>query len=300
MLVPPSPTAGPRAQGAGGVEIATWHYGGDGPPLLLAHATGFHGRCWIPFAAALADRFDVWAVDHRAHGASGKAPDGRYDDWSLFVDDLVAVVDTLGLSGCRAFGHSLGGAVLLLAEARRPGTFAGICCFEPVVVPAEMLSGEAPSERPRLNEVARKRRASFASKRAAWENYSSKPPFSRFDPEALAAYVEFGFVKQAAGTVTLACAPRDEASVYEGAVSNGAWDALPSVRPPVTVLGGEDADQPVSMVVEGVARRLPRGAALRVAGVDHFGPFEEPAKVAEIAGEALGAGRGVHHGRHNP
>ena len=282
------------------MEIATWHYGGDGPPLLLAHATGFHGRCWIPFAAALADRFDVWALDQRGHGASGKAPGGRYDDWSLFVDDLLAVVDTLGLSGWRAFGHSLGGAVLLMAETRRPGTFTGICCFEPVVVPPEMLSGETPSERPRLNDVARKRRGSFASKRAALENYASKPPFARFDPETLAAYVEFGFVDQANGTVTLACAPHDEASVYEGALVNGAWNALSSVRAPVTVLGGEEVDDPVSMVVEAVARSLRRGAALRVSGVDHFGPFEEPAKVAEIAGEALGAGRGVHHGSHNP
>ena len=282
------------------MEIATWHYGGVGPPLLLAHATGFHGRCWIPFASALSDRFDVWALDHRGHGASGKTPDGRYDDWSLAVDDLLSVIDTLGLSEWRAFGHSLGGAVLLLAETSRPGTFTAIGCFEPVVVPPEMFAEVDPTERPRLNEVARKRRASFPSKGVARENYASKPPFSRFDPGALDAYVEFGFVDRPDGTVTLACAPHDEASVYEGAVNSGAWAALSSVRPPVTILGGEDPNDPVSLVVEGAARRLPRGAALRVAGVGHFGPFEEPAKVAEIAGDALDGGRGVHHGRHNP
>ena len=290
MHFPPSPKAGPRARGAGGVEIATWHYGGEGPPLLLAHATGFHGRCWIPFAAALADRFDVWALDHRGHGASGKSPDGRYDDWSLMVDDLLAVLDAVDLEGWRGFGHSLGGALLVLAETRRPGTFAGISCFEPVVVPPDLFSGVAPTQGPRLNEVARKRRASFPSKRAAWDNYRSKLPFSRFDPEVLAAYVEFGFVDEPNGHASLACAPTEEASVYEGAATSGAWNSLPSLRPPATVLGGGESNDPMNSIVERIARQIPRGAALRVPGVDHFGPFEEPAKVAEIAAEALGAG----------
>jgi pimeloyl-ACP methyl ester carboxylesterase len=231
---------------------------------------------------------------------SGKSPDGRYDDWSLFVEDLLAVVDTVGVTGWRGFGHSLGGAVLLLAETARPGTFASISCFEPVVLPDEMLSANNRPESPRLNEVARKRRRSFPSKQAAWKNYTSKPPFSRFDPEALEAYVEFGFVDEPSGSVTLACDPHDEASVYEGAAANGAWAALPSIRPPVAVLGGEQAGDPVGRIVEAIARRLPRGAALRIPGVDHFGPFEEPGKVADIAAEALGAPPGVPHGRPSP
>lgn len=265
--------------------------------MLLAHATGFHGRCWIPFAATLTDRFDVWALDHRGHGASGKSPDGRYDDWSLFVEDYLAVLDAIGLNGWRGFGHSLGGAVLLLAERARPGTFNGIACFEPVVVPEELLAADHPLESPRLNDVARKRRRSFASRQAARKNYASKLPFSRFDPEVLDAYVEFGFVDEPASGVVLACDPREEASVYEGATSSGAWAALPSIRPPVAVLGGEQADDRVSRLVEAIARRLPRGAALRIPAVDHFGPFEEPGKVADIAAEALGASPGVPHGR---
>ena len=90
---------------------------------MLLHATGFHGRCWLPLAPALTDHFSVWSIDQRGHGSSGKAPDRRYDDWTYFVDDLFAVLDSLGLEGWRGVGHSLGGAVLLLAEQRQPGTF---------------------------------------------------------------------------------------------------------------------------------------------------------------------------------
>jgi pimeloyl-ACP methyl ester carboxylesterase len=285
-----APTAGPRVRVAEEVEIATYHLGGDGPPLLLAHATGLHGRCWMPMAEILSDRFSVWALDHRGHGASGKDPRGRYDDWSVFVGDLLAVLDELGGTGWRAIGHSMGGAVLLLAEARQPGTFASLCCYEPVAVPPGLFdsgSGDGPP----LSDLARRRRSLFPSKAAARENFASKPPFSRFHPAALDAYVEYGFV-EVGGGVTLACAREDEASVYEGATKTGAWECLGSVRVPVTVVGGHDPADPVGRLVEDIARRIPRGAARRVEGLGHFGPFEDPERVAELAAEALGAGRG--------
>lgn len=81
-------------EGAGGVKLAVHHLGGDGPPLLAVHATGFHGRCWWPLAAELTPRFAVWALDQRGHGESGKDPTGTYD-WELFAADLLAVVDAL-------------------------------------------------------------------------------------------------------------------------------------------------------------------------------------------------------------
>jgi pimeloyl-ACP methyl ester carboxylesterase len=288
MTVPGTTTAGPRIRAADGVEIATYHFGGDGPPLMLAHATGFHGRCFLPLAAALTDRFSVWAVDHRGHGASGKAPRGVYSDWSFFVDDLLLVLEKIGGNGWRGFGHSLGGAVLLMAEARRPGTFTSLCCYEPVVIPPGTFP-QAPGGGSPMSDLARKRRAFFESRAAARDNYASKPPFSSFDPAALDAYVEFGLV-ECEGGVTLACSPDDEASVYEGAATSGAWDCLGKVRAPVAVLGGDDPTDPVGRLVDDVARRIPRGAALRVDGAGHFGPFEAPDRVAELAAVSLTAG----------
>ena len=290
MSATDSGTAGPRVRAADGVEIATYHFGGDGQPLLLAHATGFHAHCWAPMAAHLTDRFSVWALDHRGHGASGKDPRGRYDDWSVFVDDLLTVLDRIGGDGWCGMGHSMGGAVLLLAEAQRPGTFTSLCCYEPVVVPPGAFA-EAPGGGSPMSDLARKRRPSFPSKAAARENYAPKPPFSRFDPAALDAYVEHGFVDAGDGVI-LACIREDEAAVVEGAATTGAWDRLHEVRVPVTVLGGSDPSDPVGRLIEDVARQIPRGAALRVEGVSHFGPFEDPRLIAELAAEALGAGRG--------
>jgi pimeloyl-ACP methyl ester carboxylesterase len=257
---------------------------------MLLHATGFHGRCWLPLAPALTDQFSLCAVDLRGHGASGKAPDGRYDDWSVFVDDLFAVLDALGMDGWRGFGHSIGGAILLLAEQRRPGTFTDLCCYEPVVFPPSLSSDGfgAPNS---MSDLARKRRATFASRQEARDNFAAKPPMNGFDPAALDAYVTYGFVDDLAGGITLACRREDEASVYAGAPQSGAWEHLADVRPPVAILGGDDPRDPVGRVVEEVARRLPRGGARRLEGLTHFGPFEDPVRVGRIAGQALRAGR---------
>jgi pimeloyl-ACP methyl ester carboxylesterase len=278
---------GPRIPAADGVDLATYHLGGDGPPVLLLHATGFHGRCWLPLAPALTDRFSVWSVDQRGHGSSGKAPEGRYHDWGVFVDDCFAVLEALGRGPWRGIGHSMGGAVLLLAEQRRPGTFTDLCCYEPVVnrpgEPPDGVGGRIP-----MSDLARKRRPRFASRQEARDNFAAKPPMSRFDPAALDAYVTYGFVDDPEGGVTLACTREDEASIYEGAAHAGAWARLPDVRPPVAVLGGEDPHDPVSRIIEDVARRLPRGGARRLTGLSHFGPFEDPLGVGRIAAAALG------------
>jgi pimeloyl-ACP methyl ester carboxylesterase len=283
-----TPEPGPRIPAAGEVEIATYRLGGEGPPVMLLHATGFCGALWSPVAPALAERFSVWAIDHRGHGASGKAPDGSYDDWSLFVDDLFDVLEALDLRGWHGLGHSLGGAVLLLAEQRRPGTFESLCLYEPVVIPPRIMSDGfgAPIS---MTDLARKRRPTFGSRREARDNFGSKPPMNRFDPAALDAYVAYGLVDVPGDGVTLACAREDEASVYEGAPSSGAWDHLGEVRCPVMVLGGGDPRDPVSNIIEEVARHLPRGGARRFGHLSHFGPFEDPLGVGELAAAALGA-----------
>jgi pimeloyl-ACP methyl ester carboxylesterase len=253
---------------------------------MLLHATGFHGRCFLPMAPALTSRFSVWSIDQRGHGSSGKSPDGRYSDWTFFVDDLFAVLESLGDDGWRGIGHSLGGAVLLLAEQRQPGTFISLCLYEPVVIPPAAPSegfGGAIS----MSDLARKRRRFFSSREDARQNFASKPPMNRFDPEALDAYVTYGFVDDPAGGVTLACTGEEEASVYEGAPTSHAWEGLSRVRPPVTVLGGFDPRDPVSRFIEDVARQVQRGSARRLQGLTHFGPFEDPLGVGRVAATAL-------------
>src|SRR4051812_9170913 len=131
----------PVARTSDGVDIAWYDLGGPPPsagrgrPLLLAHATGFHGHVWLPVAERLAAAgFHCFTFDERGHGDSGRPADDSFE-WDGFADDVLAAVSGAGLADARplAVGHSCGSVALLRAEARVPGTFRSMYLWEPVI-----------------------------------------------------------------------------------------------------------------------------------------------------------------------
>jgi pimeloyl-ACP methyl ester carboxylesterase len=271
-----------------GVELALHDLGGEGPPLLLCHPTGFHGMVWAPVAADLVGTYHVWAIDFRGHGDSS-LPSLRSTaqgsvDWAGFGDDVLAVVDHLNATGPLAgAGHSMGGAALLAAEERRPGTFAGLWLFEPIVFPS--LGRIRPSENPLAN-AARRRRATFPNRAAAVANYAAKPPLGGLHPAALEAYVQHGFRDLTDGTVGLKCLPETEAQIFEGGADNGVFSQLDKVKCLVTIAMSGDGGYPAQFAPT-VAETVPDGRLEHHADLTHFGPMEDPATIAHAIRSAL-------------
>ena len=274
-----------RATSTDGVELEVHDLGGDGPPLLLCHATGFHGLVWRPVAAHLADRFHLWSLDFRGHGLSSRPSPERGFDWRGFADDVLAVLDTLGLDRPAAVGHSKGGAALLLAEAARPGTLSALWCYEPVVFPP--AEDGAPRADSGLADGAARRRATFPSAEAARENFAGKPPLSVLHPDALAAYVEHGFDVQADGSVTLRCRPEDESQVYRMGGLHPGWEALPTVTCPTTIACGGVGATIDAAIASRIADRLPDGRVEVFSALGHFGPLQDPEQVAGVVARDL-------------
>lgn len=266
-----------------GVEIAVHDLGGEGPILLLAHATGFHGRVWQPVADRLPDAHCI-APDLRGHGDS-IGINGLDYEWDGFADDLLAVVDALDVRPLVAAGHSKGGAALLLAEQRRPGTFAALYCYEPIVVPPMEPTGEVMANP--LADSALKRRATFDSFDAAFANFAAKPPLNALDPEALRAYVDFGFSAQPDGSIALKCRPEVEAQVYRMGAKHGAFGRLDQVQCPVTVATGAELPFGPSSFAAAVVAALPHATIERHPDLGHFGPLEDPDAIAVCIRRAL-------------
>ena len=258
-----------------GVEVALHDLGGDGPPILFAHATGFCGPVWGPVAQQLADH-RCWALDFRCHGRSTR-PDDDDLDWAGTADDVLAVVDALGLEGAVGVGHSMGGAALLLAEQRRPGTFAALWLFEPIVIPPG--SGMDDPETNPLSVGAARRRETFDSLDAAEANFASKPPMSAFDARALRAYVDGGFEELPDGTARLRCRATDDSRFYVMGARHGASERLGEVTCPTTVARGAPEPGPYDLA-PAVAAGLADGRLVELPTVSHFGPMEDPALIA--------------------
>ena len=268
-----------RIRSTDDVDLDVLDLGGDGPAVLVAHATGFCGGAYGPLAAGLVDRFHVWALDFRCHGASGR-PSTDEITWQGMIDDVLAVIAEIG-GPVHGFGHSMGGACLLGAEARRPGTLRSAWVFEPIVIPPSWEDA-TPRENP-LAASARRRRPSFPSKAEALARYASRPPLGLLRADSLAAYVEHGFVEQSDGTVALRCAPDDEARVFE-APGKPTLREMADVAVPVVVARGVREPWGPQAFAPLVAESLPAGVARAYDHLGHFGPFEDPTTIAADAG----------------
>ncbi|CAG9465964.1 unnamed protein product [Pedinophyceae sp. YPF-701] len=197
-----------------GHEMAVYDLGGRGDPALLCHCNGFHGPAYAPLASRMTGLFHVYAVDFRGHGAS-RGPMTTWEDptYLTMADDLQGLIDARGWRGrvC-VFGHSLGGAVVLSAEALRPGTFRAVFVYEAVLLtPAQKgasglrppsLAGAPQSEvgeargatngGEKLAAFARSRLDAFASVEDARAELGSTKPFSHLDRRCLDAFIRYG------------------------------------------------------------------------------------------------------------
>jgi len=256
-----------------GVQVALHDFGGTGPPLLIVHATGFHGWCYEPIARRLTNRFHVMAPDLRGHGDSIFA-DGSSMDWWNLAADLSAVVEYLGPNtAIRAVGHSMGGATIMMAELMRPNTFSDAWLFEPIAIPD---MPEMPANP--MAENARRRRERFDSREDVFNRYSSRPPFRDIDHDALHAYIDHGFADNPEGGVILKCRGEIEAQVYENTATD-LFGRLGAINTKVTVVGSGDGGMP-AQVAPMVADALPDSQFVTWPDNSHFGPFEDPSKAA--------------------
>lgn len=82
--------------------------GSDGTALVLMHGYAGSTADWDGVLATLALERRVIAYDHRGHGHSSHTPPYSF---AGLTDDLLALLDTLGLERVDLLGHSMGGVV---------------------------------------------------------------------------------------------------------------------------------------------------------------------------------------------
>jgi len=109
---------------ADSVEIAYTVRGEGEPALVFVHGWCCDGTYWRDQVDHFSKTHKVVTVDLGGHGKSGM---GR-EAWTIeaFGEDVVAVVEKLGLDDVILVGHSMGGAVNIEAARRMPGHVVGL------------------------------------------------------------------------------------------------------------------------------------------------------------------------------
>jgi pimeloyl-ACP methyl ester carboxylesterase len=279
--------------GHDGLRISALDWGGHGEPLLLLHPTGFCAGFFHPLASRLRDGYRPIGIDARGHGRTGSAPGRRGLSFAQLADDVVSVADALSIDRCVILGESLGGGVGLLVDAARPGLIRRLLLCEGIAFDHTALAGRPPG--PQLEghdnymaTIARKRRAVWPDRATVRASYASRPPLDVLEPEALDAYLRWGFVDRDDGSVELACSPDDEAATFEAAVgaasAPAAWEHLASLSCIATVLAGADSNLPTAWFAAQADRA---GADLVVVAGSHFFLQEDTPRAEALVREHL-------------
>ena len=246
-------------------EGATLEYReqGEGDALVLLHGLGSQASDWSLHMPALSDRFRVIAPSLRGFGGSVR-PTGPMTIMQ-YADDVVELLDALGITRAHVLGHSMGGAVALqLAVAHRErlnslivinsqASFALRDWRRYMIILVRLLAG-GPAGMERLSRFLARRlfpKDSQAVLRAHMVNQ-----YTRNDSRAYLAAIE----------------------------ALAGWsveDLVDRVATPTLVVAGEYDVTPVAAARE-FAGRLPRGELHVVPDSGHATPFDQHERVIAL------------------
>jgi pimeloyl-ACP methyl ester carboxylesterase len=115
---PPMPPASETGMAdVNGIKLYYAIYG-SGEPLLMLHGGLGHSDVWGNQIPAFAAKYKVIAVDSRGHGRSTR--DDKPFGYDLMTDDVVALMDKLGIQKASIIGWSDGGIIGLDMAIRHP------------------------------------------------------------------------------------------------------------------------------------------------------------------------------------
>jgi len=268
-----------------GIRLRCFDWGGGGDPIVVLHATGFHGRVYGPIVEALKSIGHVWSYDQRGHGDSSAPPELENYNWTNTMNDLAGFIAAMGWAQIRAFGHSAGATAIGSLAFERPELIARAVLAEPVVFDTS-TEAELGWRNPFMERTLKRRRI-FESVGAMIANFEHKPPYDSWNRSMLRAYCEFGTRLNREGKLELKCAPEIEARFYETSREfDGLGRILKAPVPMLIMFGGRSDSLGLSLMPR-IARERISGRVVEIADAGHFLPMEQPDLVSQMAADFL-------------
>ncbi|HXB54153.1 MAG TPA: alpha/beta hydrolase [Vicinamibacteria bacterium] len=240
---------------------------GAGAGIVLLHAGAMDSRMWGPQMAPLAAERTVVRYDLRGYGASGR-PTGPYSD----AEDLLALLDALGLEQPTLVGLSLGGRVALDFCLLHPGRVGQL------VLASSGPSGLVPSES--LRQAGRALFEAFKlGPEAAVEEYLALPMLARAVARPQLRESLRSWIADNIQSLTTAAWVRT--------LEPPAIERLETVSPPTLVLYGDQDVPEIREIAELMAHRIPRARLLVLEGSGHMLNLEKPEEFNRMVLEFL-------------
>jgi pimeloyl-ACP methyl ester carboxylesterase len=262
-------------------------FGGEGPPIVLAHGLGGAHLNWMAAGPLLAKHGRVMAPDLAGFGLTPRA--GRSASIHANARLLGRFLDEVTGTPAIVVGNSMGGMIGILEAAARPTQVAGLVLVDPVLPMAGrrpdrlVLLAFAAYAVPGVGErFVRSRVAALGPEGLVRETFRyCCADSSSLREDVVQAHIEFArlrerqpwaapaFLQGARSLVRLVLRPRTYRAVIR------------RVHAPTLLLHG-DQDRLVSLLSARAAARLRPDWTFRVLkGVGHLGQLEAPERFAE-------------------
>ncbi|MDX1676755.1 alpha/beta hydrolase [Arsukibacterium sp.] len=283
------------------MDLIPWHYLTEygftlrgfyteprGKPVLhVLHGNGFCSRTYWPLLQHLTDHFDFFLSDAQGHGDSDHG--GPFLGWNTSADLAQAawqahqyLFDGQPVIGV---GHSFGGVLTALINSKMHSPFNQTILLDPVLFTPSMLMLMRSLDKLGLyhkNPMARaamRRRQHWPDKRSATQYLNSRGLFKNWQPEALAAYIEYALTSSEQG-ISLKCQPEREAEIFSS-YPRQLWQQLSQPSPPTLIIYGDNTYPFISKAIKKWQRRNPMVQSIVTRG-GHCFMQENPAATARL------------------
>jgi pimeloyl-ACP methyl ester carboxylesterase len=249
------------ALSADGVPIHYDVQGAGVPALVFVHGWCCDRHYWDGQRDYFAPHYQVVTLDLAGHGASGH----DRPQWTVpaFGQDIMAVVERLGVAQVVLIGHSMGGLLIVEAARRRPPAVIGVVGVDTW--------------------------RNIGTRRTAEEVAAFLAPFRANFVETARAFVRETFaptsdptlVEDIVGAMS-AAPPHMAIGAYEALLNNGRnFEAgLQEITAPKITINASTRPTPTEAQRYGIE-------VLRMSGVGHFVMLEDPQTFNRLLGEAV-------------
>ncbi len=244
--------------------------------VVLLHGYAETSEAWTETAQDLAREFRVIAIDQRGHGQSDRATDRDYTR-ATQMEDLEAIIESLGLRSVTLIGHSMGGANAICFAAEHPEMTTALVVVE--TAPEVLRSGIETIRR--LLATG----ATFASLNDAIESFREFFPYAT--TEQIERRVRASLTVNDDGAYVWDFDPifRDPTSrppdpdPGQRRLSD-LWDCADRVQCPTMIVRGSETDMLTPEAIQRLHRRVSGSRVSRIEDAGHSVPTDQPAALS--------------------
>jgi len=210
--------------------------------------------------------------DQRGNGESSWAPEYP---WHLLLDDVLKLMDALGLRQTVLCGHSMGGSIAYMLASQYPERGSRLVIVESNPLDPKVLTDDAPIEL-------------YATVEDAVAEAYGRQPYA--DKDTLRHEVEHGLKQLDDGRWTWRMDPARVRAIRRGQLNPGTrleWPALAQIRCPSVLIYGIHSLGKMGTIVTDVAQAIPNCQLIEIPNASHDPPNENPAGFIRALGSYL-------------